>query len=130
MLIEIINTQNIRKNLVRHTTPPEGHKLTPEIRALNEKMQRLKSYLPDPKNLDKEVPENIEQQTAHINTMIHSVTSEFIKQGTHIEAITIVLFSHWMRFSVFFGVSESDWQKMDYYFSDIMKGVRNYLSSM
>lgn len=115
------------KNTVRSLPTP---KLTPEIKALNEKMQRLKSYLPDPESLDKEVPENIEQQTAHINTMIHSVTTEFIKQGTHIEAITIVLFSHWMRFSVFFGVSESDWQKMDYYLPSILKAVRNYLHTL
>jgi hypothetical protein len=117
--------------LIKNTVSPlPTPKLTAEIRALNEKMQRLKSYLPDPESLDKEVPENIEQQTAHINTMIHSVTSEFIKQGTHIEAITIVLFSHWMRFSVFFGVSESDWQKMDYYLPSILKAVRNYLETL
>jgi hypothetical protein len=118
---------DIVKNTVRSLPTP---KLTSEIKALNEKMQRLKSYLPDPKVLDKEVPENIEQQTAHINKMIHSVTSEFIKQDIHLEAITIVLFSHWMRFSVFFGVSESDWQKMDYYLPSILKAVRNYLHTL
>lgn len=91
-------------------------------------MQLLKSYLPHPEILDKVVPEDIEQQTMHINTAIHSVTSEFIKQNMHLEAITISLFSHWMRFSVFFGVSESAWQKMDFYFADILKVVRNYLS--
>ena len=105
-------------------------KLTPEIKTLNEKIQRLKSYLPNPEILDKEVPEDIKQQTAHINTAIHSVTSEFIKQDIHLEAITIALFRHWMRLSIFFGISESDWQKMDYYFSDILKAVRNYLSSI
>ena len=115
------------KNTVKSLPNPE---LTPEIKALNEKMQLLKSYLPNPEVLDKEVPENIEQQTTHINTAIHSVTSKFIKQDIHLEAITIVLFSHWMRLSVFFGVSESDWQKMDYYFPDILKAVRNYLFSI
>ena len=115
------------KNTVKSLPNP---KLTPEIKALNEKMQLLKSYLPNPEVLDKAVPENIEQQTTHINTTIHSVTSEFIKKNIHLEAITISLFSHWMRFSVFFGVSESDWQKMDYYLPDILKAVRNYLHSI
>lgn len=112
------------KNTVRSLPNP---KLTPEIKALNEKIQLLKSYLPHPEVLDKAVPENIKQQTTHINTAIHSVTSELIKQDIHLEAITIALFSHWMRLSVFFGVSESDWQKMDYYLPAILKSVRNYL---
>ena len=46
-----------------------------------------------------------------------------------IEAITNALFSHWLRFSVFFGVSESEWQKMDYYLVEILKAVRGYLDS-
>lgn len=104
--------------------------LTPEIRALNKKMQQLKSHLPSPETLDTEIPENLEQQTAHINTAIHTVTSEFLKQDIHLEAISISLFSHWLRLSVFFGVSESNWQKMDYYFSDMMKAVRHYLKTV
>jgi hypothetical protein len=119
-VIEII------KNTIRSFPNP---KLTPEIKALNEKMQLLKSHLPHPEELDK-APENIEQQTAHINATIHSITSEILKQDIHLEAVAIALFSHWMRLSVFFGVSESDWQKMDYYLSDIMKAVRGYLRSI
>lgn len=111
------------KNTVRSLPNP---KLTPEIKALNEKMQLLKRYLPHPEDLDKP-PENLEQQTAHINTTIHSLINEFIHQNIHPEAIAIVLFSHWMRLSVFFGVSESDWQKMDYYLPDILKAVRDHL---
>ncbi len=104
--------------------------LSPEIKALNKKMQKLKSHLPNPESLDSEIPENMEQQTAHINTAIHSVASEFLKQDIHVEAITISLFSHWLRLPVFFGVSESDWQKRDYYLSDILKAVRNYLATV
>jgi len=35
-----------------------------------------------------------------------------------------------MRLSVFFGISESEGQKMDYYLPDILKAVRNYLRSI
>jgi hypothetical protein len=115
------------KNTAHSLPPPQ---LTPEIKTLNEKMQLLKSYLPSPEILDQAVPKDIKQQTLRINTAIHSVTSEFIQQNIHPEVITMALFSYWMRLSVFFGVSESDWQKMDYYFSDILKAVRNYLSSI
>ena len=116
----------VKNTAISLPNPP----LSPEIKALNEKMQKLKSHLPDPEALDREVPENLEQQTADINATIHSVTSEFLEQDIHLEAITISLFSHWLRLSVFFGVSESDWQKRDYYFSDIMEAVRNYLATV
>jgi hypothetical protein len=113
------------KKTVRSLPKPT---FTPEIQALNEKMQRLKRHLPHPEVLDKEQPANIEQQTAHINTTIHTTISAFINdEKTDPQAIAIVLFSHWMRLSVFFGVSESDWQKMDYYLPDILKAVREYL---
>jgi hypothetical protein len=115
------------KNTVQSLSQPT---FTPELKALNEKMQLLKSYLPHPEVLDKEIPENIKQQTSHINTTIHAIISSFIKQDMPLEAITIALFSHWMKLSVFFGVSESAWQKMDYYFSDILKVVRKYLCSI
>jgi hypothetical protein len=111
------------KKTVRSLPKPN---LTPENRALNEKMQLLKRYLPRPEDLDKP-PENIEQQTAYINATSHSVISEFIQQNIHLEAITIVLFSRWMRLAVFFGVSESDWQKMDYYLPNILKAARSHL---
>ena len=102
----------------------------PEVEALNEKMQILKSYLPDPEILDKTLPENIKEQTIHINTSIHTLISECINQSFHLEAITIALFSQWMRLSVFFGISESEWQKMDHYFPDILIAVRKHLHSI
>lgn len=118
---------DIIKNTVRSLPNPS---FTPEIKALNEKMQLLKPHLPHPEMLDKEVPKNVEQQTAHINTAIHTAMSEMLKQNVHLEAVATALFNHWMRLSVFFGVSESDWQKMDYYFADIMEAVRSYLRSI
>jgi uncharacterized circularly permuted ATP-grasp superfamily protein len=32
-----------------------------------------------------------------------------------------------MRFSVFGGVSEQEWQKMDYYIKEIAEALRSYL---
>ena len=121
VVIEII------KNTVRSLP---NQRRTPELEALNEKMQILKSYLPHPEILDKLVPKNIEEQTRHINTSINTLINECIKQNFHLEAIMVVLFSQWMRLSVFFGISESEWQKMDYYLPDILKAVRNYLCSI
>ena len=118
---------DLLKKTVRSLPTPT---LTPEIKALNEKMQKLKSRMPNPETLDKEIPDNIKEQTENINTAIHKDICNFIKKDIHIEAITISLFSHWMRLSVFFGVSESDWQKMDYYLPDILKAVRNYLRTV
>ena len=62
VVIEII------KNTVRSLP---NQRRTPEIEALNEKMQILKSYLPHPEILDKLVPENIENK---LYTLIHRLT--------------------------------------------------------
>ena len=79
--------------------------LTPEIKALNKKMQALKKHLPDPEHLDQVPQEKVVQQTAHVNEAIHTLTCDYIKQNIPLDAITNVLFSQWLRFSIFFGVS-------------------------
>ena len=116
--------------LVKKTasTLPEPE-LSPEIQVLNQKMQQLKKYMPNPESLDTVPQEQVENQAANVNTTIHAVTSEYLKQDFHPEAVANALFSHWLRLSVFFGVPESYWQKMDYYFKEIMEATRHYLSS-
>ena len=118
-------------NLVRKKaqTLPEPN-LTSEIRALNEKMQKLKQYLPIPEKLDEVSPEQAAQQTPQVNTAIHTVTSEYLQQNIHPEAVANALFCHWLRLSVFFGISEKDWQKIDYYIMDILGAVKHYLSTI
>ena len=115
--------------LVKKTvsTLPEPE-LNPEIQILNQKMQQLKKYMPDPESLDRVPQEKVKQEAAHVNTTIHTITSEYLKQDFHPEAVANALFSHWLRMSVFFGVAESHWQKMDYYFKEIMGETRQYLS--
>jgi len=104
--------------------------LTPEVKALNEKMQRLKQYLPNPEAIDNVSREEAVQQTAHINKAIHTVSCDYLKQNIHLEIVANALFSHWMRLPVLFGVSESDWQKMDYYLPDILNAVKEYLATL
>ena len=117
-------------DLVKSTThslpKPE---LSEEIRALNDSMQQLKKHLTHPEKLDNLPQEIALVQTEAVNTAIHTITCDFLKKNMRIESITNALFSHWLRFSVFFGVSESEWQKMDYYLVEILKAVRCYLAS-
>ncbi len=113
------------KKTVSKLPEPE---LNPEIRALNQKMQQLKKYLPDPESLDRVATEKVQEETNKVNTMIHTMTSDYLKKKIHPEAVANALFSHWLRLSVFFGVAEKDWQKMDYYFPKIMEAIRHYLS--
>ena len=93
-------------------------------------MQLVKSFLPGPELLDNVSQENVKQHTEQVNEAIHSLTCDYIKQDIHIEAITNSLFSHWLRLCVFFGVSESEWQKMDYYLPETLKAVRQYLRAI
>lgn len=121
------NIIELVKKTVRALPEP---KLTPEIQVLNQKMQQLKKFIPDPESLDKVPQENIEEETAKVNTAIHTIISDYLKQGIHPEIVANALFGHWLRLSVFFGVSESDWQKMDYFFKEIIEETRRYLSKI
>lgn len=103
--------------------------LTPEIKNLNQKMQALKDRFSDPESLDQVSKETAQQQAEHINKTIHAITCEHIEKGVHLEILANVLFHYWLRFSVYFGVSESEWQKMDYYFSQLITAARNYLAN-
>ncbi|MCP5463307.1 MAG: hypothetical protein H7A34_09125 [bacterium] len=72
----------------------------------------------------------MQYQSTRVNTAIHVLTSDYLKQGYHPEAIANVLFSGWLRLSVFYGVSEKEWQKMDYYLVEILTAVRDYIPTI
>jgi len=101
--------------------------LSPALKELNSKMQLLKSNLPDPESLDEVSKDIVSHHSNKVNTAIHTLTSDYLNQDIHPEVIANVLFSQWLRLSVFFGVSEKKWQKMDYYFTDIITTARDYL---
>jgi len=117
--------------LVKSTTKslPQPE-LSKEILALNDSMQQLKKHLTHPEELDKVPQEVAIEQTNTVNTTIHNTTCDLLKNDIHIEAVSNALFSHWLRFSVFFGVTESEWQKMDYYLVEILKEVRSYITKI
>ncbi len=104
--------------------------LTPEINALNEKMQALKPYIANQENIDHMSQSQITEQTTQVNTAVYTATNKYLEQGNHPEAIANALFCHWMRLSVFFGVTEQDWQKMDYYVVEILNEVQHYFAGL
>lgn len=105
-------------------------KLSADIMELNEKMQALKQYLPEPENFDTVSSQQLAQQTGKINVAINTLIRRTMQQKIHPEALANALFNHWLRFSVFFGVSESQWQKMDHYFAQILERVRQYMENL
>ena len=117
--------------LIRKTTfelpDPE---FSSNVKLLNSKMQSLKSNLPAPEELDNVPQDQVEYQTTRVNTAIHTLTSDYLKQDYHPEVIANVLFSQWLRLSVFYGVSEKEWQRMTHYFVEILEAVRNYIPTI
>lgn len=117
--------------LIRKTTfelsDPE---FSSNLQMLNSKMQSLKSNLPDPEELDNVPEDQVEYQSTRVNTAIHILTSDYLKQDYHPEVIANVLFSQWLRLSVLYGVSEQEWQKMNHYFVEILNAVRNYIPTI
>lgn len=118
-------------SLIRKTTfelpDPE---FSPNVKILNRKMQSLKSKLPAHEDLDNVPQDHVEYQSTRVNTAIHTLTSDYLKQNYHPEVIANVLFSQWLRLSVLYGVSEQEWQKMNHYFVEILNAVRNYIPTI
>lgn len=118
-------------SLIRKTTfelpDPE---FSSNLQMLNSKMQSLKSNLPAPEELDNVSENKVEYQSTRVNTAIHTLTSDYLKRDYHPEIIANVLFSQWLRLSVFYGVSEQEWQKMNHYFVEILNAVRNYIPTI
>ncbi len=115
-------------HLIKTTTKslPEPT-FSPSLKKLNKKMQLIKSYLPHPASNDQVDPKLVPSQTTRVNTAIHTLTSKYLQDGYHPEIIANVLFNEWLRLSVFYGISENEWQKMDHYFVEILTAVRGYL---
>ena len=118
-------------NLIRKTTfelpDPE---FSSNLKMLNSKMESLKSNLPHPEDLDNVPQDQVQYQSTRVNTAIHTLTSDYLKQDYHPEIVANVLFSQWLRLSVFYGVSEKEWQKTDYYLPEILAAVRSYLPTI
>lgn len=101
-----------------------------DIKSLNDKMQQLKSFLPSPEQLDTVDTANIQKNTEVVNYAIHTVSSNYLEKNYHPELVANALFSIWLRMSVFFGVSEKEWQKMDYYIVEILHEVKQYFAEL
>ncbi|NNM59257.1 MAG: hypothetical protein HKM04_05530 [Legionellales bacterium] len=115
------------KKTVKDLPAPE---FSSDVHQLNEKMQALKQYASDPEKLDDVPHDEAIRQTPLVNTAIHTVSSDYLQQDFHPEAVANALFSHWLRLSVFFGISENEWQKMDYYFVEILHAVEQYIATI
>lgn len=118
-------------DIIKETTRllPEPN-FSEDIRLLNHKMQFLKSKLPSATSKDEIDSDTISAQSVRVTTEINELVITYLKQKYHVEALTNVMFNEWMHLSVFYGVSESEWQKMDYYLGDILKAVRAHISSL
>lgn len=101
-----------------------------DLKMLNSKMESLKSSLPNPEDLDNVPEDQLRPQSTVVNKAVHTLISDYLKQDYHPEIIANILFNQWLRLSVFYGVSEKEWQKMDYYFVEILGAVRNYIPEM
>lgn len=124
----MVNIIRVIKETVKNLPEP---KHTAELKVLNEKIETLKQYIYDPNNLEQmPEPEKIQEQTEKANKAIHTASSKYLEQDDmDMEAVANALFCHWLRLSVFFGVTEQEWQKMDYYTKEILDAVARYVST-
>ena len=121
---EFGNIVQLIKKTVYKLPDPE---FSTDLKMLNSKMESLKLSLPNPEDLDNVPEDQVRPQSTVVNKAVHTLISDYLKQDYHPEIIANILFNQWLRLSVFYGVSEKEWQKMDYYFVEIVGAVRNYI---
>lgn len=101
------------------------HEPTLEMKQLGENVNALKASIPDEQIDPLLLPDELVKQATNVNTRIHTITSNFLSQSFHPEIISNVLFGYWMRISTLHAyVSEEYYQKMEFYFSEIIDAAR------
>jgi len=119
--------QLVKKTLNRLPEP----KLSDDIKALNIRSEQLKSFYSMPTDLDEVEPKQAQADTTKVIATLHALIANYINKKYQPVIIANVLFSHWLRvYSLFAGAPESEWQKIDYYFDEILTEVRNYLPTI
>lgn len=105
--------------------------LDDDIVALNEKMDTLKSIYPMDDADQVDLPRaKLSMYANQINTALFSLTKKFLDEDTHPELIANVIFHRYIRLYCTVATDEADWQKVDYYFPEVMGAVRDYLSKL
>lgn len=105
--------------------------LTPELQQFGEMISAFKSSLPNSLlNYNASHHETV-HYTTRVNTHIHTVTSNLLKQSIHPEILSNVLFVRWLRVATFHNlIPEAYYQKMEFYFSEIIDAVRECVPSL
>ncbi len=75
-------------SLIRKTTfelpDPE---FSSNLKRLNSKMDRLKSNLRNPEDFDKVPQDQVQYQSARVNTAIHTLTSDYLKKNYTLKSL-------------------------------------------
>lgn len=100
---------------------------TLEMQRLGKEINGLKSYLTG-KDLSHLSENELALVVENVNTRIHKVSSHLLMQSVHPGIIANVLFSYWLRTSTIQSyVPEKYYQKMEFYFCEIIEEVRKQI---
>ncbi len=101
------------------------HEPTLDMQALGKNVNDLKAYLSDGPFDCILSPDKLVEHVTNVNTRIHTVTSNLLRQLFHPEIISNVLFGYWLRISALHAcMLEEYYQKMEFYFSEIIAAAR------
>ena len=97
---------------------------TDDLKKLGEHINTIKSNIPDEEEVHVS-KEEFAKQTIHANTKIFMVISNLLNRSFHPEIVSNIVFGYLIRASTInTHVTEEYYQKMEFYFSEIIAAVR------
>ena len=118
-IIDVINS------VMNNLEDPES---TSDMKNMEKTITALKSCLSDELFEHPSQRDELIRQTTNVNTQIHTIASNLLRQSFHPEIVANVLFSNWIRLSTMHAcVSEKHYQKIEFYFAEIINAVRKQI---
>lgn len=104
---------------------------SPEMQEFGDTVEGIKAHIPDDHFSQSLSREELTFCSTYINTRIHTVTSNFLKQSFHPEIVANVIFSRWLRLTTMHASTpETYYQKMEHYFEKVIAAARNYIPKL
>lgn len=129
--VELPSMLDFVVNIVKSTLDKLSDYSTDKLEDFGAMIDMLKSNISEDYFEFNLTQDEIRRTTEKINFKIHSNICQYLKDGIHPMIVSNVLFARWLRLSTLTKlVPESYYQKIEYYFTEVIAEVRKNLPQL